>query len=117
MNLLFNENGTFICGGYGDILKWIFDGVILKSWGVGIIFTDPGGPGNLSSTLTDTALSVYHRKTISCQIIEYPSKQVFSNTCRLTIRGWFVCVALCVSVVVVVVCVCFFVCLCVCVDV
>lgn len=80
------------------MLSWVFDGKILNSENRdrGITFTDPGGPGKLSSILTITALPDNNGKTVSCQITSRrPFDQVFSNTSTLNIRGWFAYVVLC----------------------
>lgn len=87
------------------MIKWILDSEILNSEDRdrGITFTDPGGPGKLSSILTITTSPANNVKTISCQVTSLePFDQVFSNSSTLNIIGWFVYVVLFV-----VVCVCF----------
>ena len=82
---------NFTCKGTGDKLNWLINGVTLTSdvqQERDVTFTVPGGPGNLSSILTTTALPVNDGISIACQILSFqPSFQQVLTAGILTVNG------------------------------
>ena len=85
------EIATFICEGSGNTLLWQVQSAYLTSivqQERNITFTDPGGPGNLSSILTVPALPINAGIAIGCLIVSIKNLiPAFSNSAILTVRG------------------------------
>ena len=82
---------NFICEGTGDELHWLIQGVTLTldvQQERDVTSTNPGGPGNLSSILTITALPINDGIGIGCQILSFqPSFQQALTASTLTVNG------------------------------
>ena len=85
------EIATFNCEGIGNTLSWIVENTVLTltvQKERKITFTDPGGPGNLSSILTVPALPINDGIGIGCVIVSNTSIiPAFSSSATLTVRG------------------------------
>ena len=85
------EMATFTCKGTGNTLHWIVENTVLTltvQQERNITFTDPGGPGNLSSILTVPALPINDGIGFGCVIASNTSIiPAFSSSATLTVRG------------------------------
>ena len=81
---------TFTCEGTGNTSHWLVQSAPLNRTvrqERNITFTNPGGPGNLSSILTAPALPINDGISIGCFIVSNSNVHAFSSSATLTVRG------------------------------
>ena len=77
-----DTTATLICEGNGDKLNWLVPPDTQH-----VSFTDPGGPGNLSSVLTISGVPDNDGISIGCQIVTFQPFHQAISYCTLSLTG------------------------------